>query len=66
MLDREISSLERQIDRMSQHVFDELDKGNEKEARKILNEQNALNLQLASLKDIKSKLGNEKVFLMLT
>ncbi|HHT0593848.1 TPA: coiled coil protein [Legionella anisa] len=62
MLDREISSLERQIDRMSQHVFDELDKGNEKEARKILNEQNALNLQLASLKDIKSKLGNEKVF----
>lgn len=47
---------------MSQHVFDELDKGNEKEARKILNEQNALNLQLASLKDIKSKLGNEKVF----
>ncbi|MCE0724228.1 coiled coil protein [Legionella resiliens] len=62
MLDREISSLERQIDRMSQHVFDELDKGNEKEARKILNQQNALNLQLASLKDIRSKVGNEKVF----
>ncbi|RUR27980.1 hypothetical protein [Legionella qingyii] len=62
MLDREISSLERQIDRMTQSVFDELDKGNEKEARKILNQQNALNLQLASLKDIKSKVGNEKVF----
>ncbi|MGM9451813.1 coiled coil protein [Legionella bozemanae] len=63
MLDREIQSLERQIDRMTQHVFDELDKGNDEEARKILNEQNALNLQLASLKDIKSKVGNEKVFL---
>ncbi|QMT60710.1 hypothetical protein [Legionella sp. PC997] len=62
MLDREISSLERQIDRLTEHVFEELDKGNEKEARKILDQQNALNLQLASLKDIKSKVGNEKVF----
>lgn len=62
MLELEISSLERQIDRMTQSVFNELDKGNEKEARKILNQQNALNLQLASLKDIKSKVGNEKVF----
>lgn len=64
-LEHYITQLENQLHLQTQQVIDLLDKGDtqsEKDARSLLNKQNALNLQLANLYDLHSYKTDAKTF----
>lgn len=64
-LDAKIQAIETEIHAQSEKIMDLLASdtpGSEEEARKLLDQQNALNLELASLKDLHAQQNEKKVF----